>query len=107
MISKLQVKCNIFILFITNKMSESLTELTRPFEVIHQEPEFVRNKYLEGEPYANKNFPGPFQGLSQPQQAQKAAMQRSAVKNWHNIAEEPLNVQAQMYPSFNAGLANC
>ena len=85
----------------------SLAQLTKPFEVIHNEPQSVRNKYLEGEPYKGANFPGPFEGLSQQEQAIAAAQQRSAVKSWHNIAEEPLAVQAAMYPSFNAGLSNC
>lgn len=85
----------------------SLAQLTKPFEVVHNEPSFVRDKYLEGEPYKGKNFPGPFQGLSEQQQYEAAMQQRNAVKNWHNIAEEPIQVQSAMYPSFNAGLANC
>lgn len=88
-------------------MTESLSSLTRPFEVVQQEPLGVRAKFLEGQPYITKDFPGPFEGLTQHEQAIAAHQQRSAVKNWHNIAEEPLQTQASMYPTFNAGLANC
>lgn len=80
--------------------------MNQPFQVVNNEPASVKNYFLEGEPNKN-NFPGPFQGLSQPEQQLAAQKQRFAVKNWHNIAEKPLPQQAAMYPLFNAGLPNC
>ncbi len=36
-------------------MALTLKQITKPFNIIHNEPEFVRNKFLEGEPYKNNN----------------------------------------------------
>lgn len=80
----------------------SLAQLTNPFEVVHNEPQQVRNKFLEGEPYKNKNFPGPFQGLSQEQQQNYIYQQQNALNNWTFPA-----LQSNIYPSFNSGQPNC
>jgi len=84
----------------------SLAQLTKPFEIIHNESENVLNKYLEGQPY-RQSFPGPFQGLTHEQKTMIAAQQKNAVNNWHNIAEKPLSEQSSLYPSFNAGFTHC
>ena len=84
----------------------SVKELTRPFEVIHDEPNSVKNKYLEGVPYKN-NFPGPFLGATQEQMANYKKYQENAMKNWENIAVDPLSEQADKYGYPNAGIENC
>lgn len=80
--------------------------LTAPFEVIHNESRGVRDKFLEGIPYQN-NFPGPFQGLTQQQMNEYTRMQQNAVNRYPDIAEEPISVQANMYPGPNDGNPDC
>lgn len=77
------------------------------FQVVNDEPQFVRNKFLEGEPNKS-NFPGPFQGLTSKQQQQYLQQQQIAVNNYKDIAAEPLRNQAELYPMYNsAGFKDC
>jgi hypothetical protein len=84
----------------------ALAELTKPFTIIHNEPTFVKDKYLEGVPWKNE-FPGPFEGVTPEQQMMYANQQHNAVLNYNNISEKPLHDQAIKYNYFNAGLPNC
>ena len=85
----------------------SLSELTKPFNVIQSSSQNVRDKFLEGVPYKNNNFPGPFQGLSPQGQSMYLQQQNNAIQNYPNLAETSLNAQAQKYPSFNSGKPDC
>lgn len=85
----------------------SFAELTQPFEVVNSQPQNVRDKYLEGIPYKNKNFPGPFLGVTPQQMDSYVQMQQGAVQNYGLLSQQPLGVQAAMYPSFNDGEADC
>lgn len=87
-------------------MAQTLTELTKPFTIVQNEPQDIREKYLEGQPYSNK-FPGPFQGMSEQGMNQYMSNQRDAVQNYHTIAEIPLPVEAQKYSEFNTGKPDC
>lgn len=92
----------------TTLVQNSLDELTKPFSVVQNEPSDVRNKFLEGVPWKDKDFPGPFlSALTDKQKDQYMNKQQNAVQNYHTIAETPLSQQASLYPSFNAGLPDC
>jgi len=84
-----------------------LNELTKPFQVVNASKWFVKDKFLEGVPYKNQNFPGPFKGLGPVGNNEYMNLQQNAVTEYPLIAEYPLNKQANMYPLFNAGLPNC
>ncbi len=85
----------------------ALTELTKPFTNIHNEPQSVRDKYLEGQPYKDQNFPGPFQGMSKQGMDNYMSNQRETVQNYHTIAETPLPIEALKYSEFNKGTPSC
>lgn len=78
----------------------------KPFSVIQNEPQYVKDKYLEGVPWKD-NFPGPFQGMTNKQQNEYMRQQQFSVNNYSNIAEKPLEEEAEKYLPFNVGLPNC
>lgn len=88
-------------------MAQTLTELTKPFTIVQNEPKDVRDKYLEGQPYSNNNFPGPFQGMSKENMNKYMDNQQDTVQNYHTIAETPLPTEALKYSEFNTGKADC
>lgn len=86
----------------------TLANLTKPFQVInYNTSQNVRNKFLEGQPYREGNFPGPFQSLTNEQKKDYVDVQNDAVQNYDRIAEKPLRSQVKKYPTFNQGNPNC
>ena len=85
----------------------SIQELTRPFNHLNNEPQFVKDKYLEGIPYKDNNFPGPFLGVTQEQMNDYTQLQSNAVHDYSNISQTPLQNQAEKYVPFNQGVPNC
>ena len=85
----------------------NLSQLTKPFEVVNNEPQSVKNKFLEGVPYSHQNFPGPFLGKTPQQMQNYRHLQSNAIKQYPTISEEPLEFQAELYPTFNEGVGTC
>jgi hypothetical protein len=74
-----------------------------PFEVVRNEPQDVRNKYLEGQPWKNYGYPGPFQSaLTNYDKDMYTQNQQTAVATYPYIAEYPIQYQAAQYPTFNS-----
>lgn len=80
--------------------------MANPFEVINNQPQDVRNKYLEGIPNKN-NFPGPFVGATHQQMNDYIKLQNAAVLDYNRKSQEPIGIQAGMYPQLNVGAPNC
>lgn len=78
----------------------------QPFDVINNQPESIRRKYLEGQPDQN-NYPGPFQGLDPQQQQAYINEQNNAIHNYWNISETDLEDEISKYKRENSGAPNC
>lgn len=86
----------------------SLKQLTHPFQIInYNTSQNVKDKFLEGQPFKNKNFPGPFQGMTEAGQNNYMQVQNDAVQDYDLIAERPLHSQVKKYPTFNSGEPDC
>jgi hypothetical protein len=86
-----------------------LEQLTKPFSVIQNQPQDVRNKFLEGVPWKDGYFPGPFLGaMTNQEKNDYMQTQRDAVLDYKHIAATPLQDQEERYPSFNEdGYTDC
>lgn len=89
-------------------MQSNLKELTRPFSVIHNESQEVRDKFLEGQPWKNNNYPGPFlSALTDKQKDKYMDKQDEAIGNYSIVAETSILDQADKYTNFNNGDTRC
>lgn len=67
-----------------------------PFSVINNEPENVRNKFLNGMPNQD-NYPGMFPGTNSQQNQNYFNFQNNAIQNYNEISQYPLENNYQNY----------
>ena len=68
----------------------SLESLTRPFTSFHRSSPEVKQNFLAGVPWANKLYPGPFQGVTNQGERDYLAFQGDIVRMYPSIATKPL-----------------